>query len=270
MRRAGAVNAFPRWTLLAALNTIGLLGLAGGIVCAYEVVDPRCEYSVNPLGVDIASPRLSWKIHSTDRGVRQEAWEIEVSSHLVGLLSGEADLWRSGRVEGDHTQCIPYAGADLKSSQQVYWRMRSWREGGDVSDWSDPAMWTMGQLEEADWSGGWIEAAEESPSVLMRKAFKLEQRPRRALLHVSGLGHYELHVNGQRVGDDFLSPGWTDYADTTLYDTRDVSAFLEEGENAIGLLLGNGMYHVERAGRFAKFEGSFGRKRAILELLVEF
>lgn len=245
------------------------LGLSSGL-SAYEVTNLRCEYSENPYGVDVSQPALSWQLKSEERGVSQAAWEIEVASTLETLVTGRADLWRSGRVNDDRTRFVLYGGRPLRSSQQVFWRVRSWRHDGTVSPWSEVANWTMGQVSAEDWDAVWIEAAEEAPSVLLRQVFEVDAPLKRALVHVSGLGHYELHINGQKVGEDKLSPGWTDYEETTLYDTRNVADFLDGGRNAIGLMLGNGMYHVERNGRFAKFEGSFGNKRAILELILEF
>lgn len=252
----------PIFVFLSLCVSSGLL--------AYEVTNLRCEYSENPYGVDVSQPALSWQLESSERGVSQAAWEIEVASTVEKLISGRADVWRSGRVNEDRTRFVRYDGRPLGSSEQVFWRVRSWRTDGTMSPWSDVASWTMGQLSAADWDAAWIEAGEEAPSVLLRQVFDVDSPLKRALVHVSGLGHYELHINGQKVGEDKLSPGWTDYEETTLYDTRDVTAFIKAGANAIGLMLGNGMYHVERDGRFAKFEGSFGNKRAILELILEF
>lgn len=247
------------------------LFIAGAVAgMAYEVGGLRCEGSIDPLGVDARTPRLSWQIKDPARESRQAAYAVEVASSREALLAGTADLWVSGRVTGDQTHLIPYGGSPLRSTQRVYWRVRSWSVAGPCSPWSEPATWTMGQLQPDDWVGIWVEAVEERPSLLFRRTLTLEKRPTRAVVHVCGLGHYQLRVNGNPVGTQMLSPGWTDYAVTTLYDTLEVTHLLQEGENAIGLMLGNGMYHVERAGRFAKFEGSFGRKRAILDLVVEF
>lgn len=244
--------------------------LMGMVVAAVEVVDLRCEYAVNPMGVDVAQPRLSWRLQTDASDVQQAAWEVEVASQRDLLEEGRSDLWKSGRREGSSTQFIEYAGGALVSSQQVWWRVRTWTDDGIVSPWSEAGTWTMGQLSVADWQAEWVEADQEAPSVLLRKAFSLKGPIQRAVVHVSGLGHYVMEVNGHVIGEDLLTPGWTDYEETTLYDTRDITAFLQPGENSIGLHLGNGMYHVERLGRFAKFEGSFGKKRAILDMLVEY
>ncbi len=251
-----------------------LLLLASRLGAEYRVEAPRCELATDPFGVDVAAPRLSWRVASGERGQRQTAWQIQAASTPALLSEDRPDLWDSGRVESDATTLLPYAGRPLASSQIVHWRVRSWDRAGRPSSWSEPARWTMGLLDPKEWGGAhWITAAgsERLENTLMRREFTVRPGLRRALAHVSGLGHYELLLNGAKAGADVLSPGWTDYADTVLYDTRDVTALLREGANAAGLSLGNGMLHVERPeGRFAKFKGSFGPQRAIAQLRLEY
>ncbi len=256
--------------LLAAV----LLLVAPRLGAEYRVEAPRCELASDPLGVDVAAPRLSWRVVSDEPGQRQTAWQIQAASTPELLAADKADLWDSDRMESDDTTLLPYAGRALVSSQAVYWRVRSWDREGRPSAWSEPARWTMGLLDAKDWgSARWITAAgsERLENTLLRREFTVKPGLRRALAHVSGLGHYELFFNGAKAGVDVLSPGWTDYADTVLYDTRDVTALLREGANAAGLALGNGMLHVVRPeGRFAKFKGSFGPQRAIVQLRLEY
>ena len=256
--------------LLAAV----LLLVAPRLGAEYRVEAPRCELASDPLGVDVAAPRLSWRVVSDEPGQRQTAWQIQAASTPELLAADKADLWDSGRMESDDTTLLPYAGRALVSSQAVFWRVRSWDREGRPSAWSEPARWTMGLLDAKDWgSARWITAAgsERLENTLLRREFTVKPGLRRALAHVSGLGHYELFFNGEKAGADVLSPGWTDYADTVLYDTRDVTALLREGANAAGLALGNGMLHVVRPeGRFAKFKGSFGPQRAIVQLRLEY
>ena len=250
-----------------------LLALAPRLDAAYAVVRPACELAVDPLGVDVAHPRLSWQLASDERGQRQTAWQVLVASSAEELAAGRGDLWDSGQVGDDRSTLVPYAGRELASSQRVFWKARSWDRDGRPSAWSKPASWTMGLLAAEAWGAKWITAAgpAREENTLLRREFTVRPGLRRALVHVSGLGHYELFFNGAKAGADLLSPGWTDYADTVLYDTRDVTALLREGANAAGLSLGNGMLHVERPeGRFAKFKGSFGPQRAILHLRLEY
>lgn len=257
-------------------RTLLLLALLGspGLRADYRVEALRCEAAVAPLGVDASAPRLAWRIAAGERGQYQTAWRVLVASSPDLLDREIGDLWDSGRVEGSPTGPVRYGGRALDSSRQVWWAVRSWDREGRPSAWSAPATWTTGLAARTDWAGArWIMAAGEErlENTLLRREFMVRPGLRRALAHVSGLGHYELLVNGAKAGDDVLSPGWTDYADTVLYDTRDVTALVREGANALGLTLGNGMLHVVRPeGRFAKFKGSLGPQRAILHLRLDY
>jgi alpha-L-rhamnosidase len=260
----------------------------------------RCEYRVNPLGVDVPAPRLSWIMVSTEmgrRGARQTAYRVLVASTATLLAEDHGDLWDSGRVQSDQSNQLEYAGQPLQSSQQVFWKVRIWDEREQPSPWSQPASWTMGVLNDADWRGEWISAREavaESqpfagihlmghplppplsatppptyPTMLLRREFIVTPHVQRAVVHLCGLGQYELTINGRRVSHDLLAPGWTKYDKTVLYDTYDVTPLLRAGPNALGVLLGNGMYNV-RGGRYAKFIGSFGALKAIGQLRLEY
>jgi hypothetical protein len=244
---------------------------------ALRVTALKCEYAANPLGIDVPQPRLFWQVASNERGERQKTWQVRVASTMAQLADGEADLWDSGKIDGDTTTDLPYAGKPLHSSQQVFWQVRAWDANGEASAWSEPATWTMGLLPSSsgsvasEWRADWIAAAAETESVLLRREFAVKPGLRRAVIHVCGLGQYELFFNGTKTGADLLSPGWTNYHQTTLYDTHEVTAQLHPGRNAIGLALGPGMYRVERpAGRFAKFTGTFGKLRAIAQLRLEY
>ncbi len=231
--------------------------------------DLRCEYAVNPLGVDIPNPRLFWVDRSRERGERQTAYQILVSSSLKELAGSRGDLWDSGKILSDETIGIHYAGVKLKSAEQAFWKVRVWDGEGNPSAWSNPAKWTMGLLHPADWQARWIAAPESCETVLIRHDFAVKPGLKRALVFVCGLGQYEMALNGKKVGDDFLSPGWTNYRRTCLYNTRDITAMLRNGTNAIGLFLANGMYNVE-PGRYTKFVGTFGPLKAISEILLEY
>jgi alpha-L-rhamnosidase len=223
-----------------------------------------CEFAVDPLGVDVAMPRLSWRLESDRRGAKQTAYQITVTGH------DGAKLWDTGKLEGDSSQLISYDGEALRSSQGVSWRVRVWDENGAPSEWSKPASFTMGLLKPDDWSAKWIVAPWQTESVLMRKGFEVRPGLKRAIAHVCGLGHFEMNLNGQKSGDGLLAPGWTKYNETCLYETHDVTPLLVDGANAIGLILGDGMHHAERRNRFSKFQGTFGPQRAIVQIELEY
>jgi alpha-L-rhamnosidase len=241
----------------------------------------RCEYADNPLGIDVAQPRLYWMLESRERGQRQSAYQILAASSPELLSRDTGDLWDTGKIASDETVHIRYAGKPLKSSQAVFWKVRVWDRNDQPSAWSAPADWTMGVVGATEppssrdsgaggWKAKWICAPAATEALLLRKEFTVKPGLKRALAHVTGLGQYELFLNGRKAGDDWLSPGWTDFNDTALYDTKDVTALLRDGRNAAGLSLGNGMYNVVRRNRFVKFTGSFGALRAICQIQLDY
>jgi hypothetical protein len=406
-----------------------------------SVYDLRCDAMENPLGVDSAPPKLSWKLASDEHDQLQTAWQVLVASTPEMLSTDKGDVWDSSRQDGDAQIGVPYAGRALRSSEQVFWKVRAWDRNGRPSAWSAPATWTMGLLAPADWKARWItdpellrwvrpkagyhstetadeketkwvaidlgrpnlittvrlypmrqlveeaqgmpvrfkiEAADDpefrdavliadysrknfaygtttqkttiptfnapgegvkarylrvitsqlrrdgnvhylalsqievlaggrnvaagarawakdsietgpwaaaaitdgleirglnprdNATLLARREFTVKPALRRALVHVTGVGQYELTLNGRRVGEDLLTPGWTTYEKTVLYDTRDVTALVRAGgANALGLTLAGGMYNV-RAGRYVKFETLFHPLKAILQLRLEY
>ncbi len=232
-----------------------------------RVTDPKCEFATDPLGIDVAQPRLFWRVASDERGQRQTARRVLVASSPDTLAQDRGDLWDSGRVASDETTSIRYAGAPLASSQQVFWKVRAWDRDGHATPWSEAAMWTMGVLD--DWKAKWIGGQTNVVTIVLTRELEVRSSLRRAIAHVCGLGQSELSINGRTVGDDLLTPGWTDYRKTCLYDTRDITTSLRPGTNEVALLLGNGMYNVT-GGRFAKFRGSFGPLKAIAQLRLEY
>jgi len=257
----------------AVLTGVLFFCMAAAALAATTVADLRCDYAVNPLGVDSANPRLFWKLESDARDQRQTAYQILAASSEKNLAHDNDDLWDSGKVDSDETIQIPYSGAALKSSQPVFWKVRVWDENGAVSKWSKPATWTMGVLNDAVWQAKWLGAADTNiPSLLLRHEFSVKPGIRRAVISICGLGQYELTLNGKKAGDDFLSPGWSKYNKTCLYDTRDITDLLRHGKNAAGIELGNGMYNLLKT-RFVPSGGrpySFGPQRAIAQIRLEY
>ncbi|TKJ38858.1 MAG: alpha-L-rhamnosidase [Planctomycetes bacterium B3_Pla] len=234
-------------------------------------VELRCEYARNPLGVDVMNPRLSWMLEGTKRNQSQTAFRLIVASSIEALTKGKGDLWDSGKVASSETIQLPYRGRPLKSSQRVFWKVRVWDDAGNASAWSRTASWTTGLLDKADWQAKWITAnrTDKDPLPVFRKSFRLGKPLKRAIIHICGLGHYELHINGRRAGDHEMDPGWTNYRRTCLYSTYDVTSMLEPGENVIAAMLGNGMYNVP-GGRYTKFKGTFGPPKLICRMHVTF
>jgi alpha-L-rhamnosidase len=418
-----------------------LMALGAGVLRAEEggglkVYGLHCDTAVDPLGVDSPQPRLSWVLSSPGRGERQRAWQILAASSLADLAAGRGDLWDSGRVESDEQLNIPYAGLEMRSAEQVFWKVRVWDGAEHPSAWSPPATWTMGLLAASDWHTRWItdtdllkwlrpvlgyrshevadentrvwvqvdlgspmaiesvrlyalrhtvieklgfpswfkvevsddrafqtstvvadyttagypgpgpnfievpvqgvsaryvrltatklrveeglaclglsqlevmsggrnaalnrlvtasDSVEEAPwgtraltdglalpgtdplsnaTLLLRREFTVRPGLRRALMFVSGMGQYELTCNGVRSGDDVLSPSWTDYEKTCLYDTRDITALLRPGANAAGLCLAGGFFNLQESpGRYGKFITQYRPLMAIGQIRLEY
>lgn len=215
--------------------------------CSYPGSGPnvgelQCEGQVDPLGIVRKQPLLQWKMIDSRRGASQTAYQVLVASTPEGAVEGKADLWDSGIVKSDQSVFIPYQGKPLTTGQTCYWKLRIWDQEGKVSDWSETASWEMGLLSSSDWKASWIARSKEKPgrSALMRKEISLpEQELAKARLYVTGLGNYVFYINGNRVGEDLLTPGWTDFRKRVEYQVYDVTGMLQVGNNALGAILGN-------------------------------
>ena len=265
------------------LLLISALLIAVAAQAQVRVGELRTERLCNPLNVECAQPRLSWEISSSERGVMQTAYRVLVASSPELLAKDEGDLWDSGRVASDESVWVPYGGAELKHNTRCYWKVRVWTTRGE-SAWSQPAEWGMGMMGEGHWGGqwlGWDSAFEwdredwhsRLSSRYLRHEFKTMDKPvKRATLHISGLGMYELFINGTRIGEQVLAPAPTDYRRTVLYNSFDVTDNLRgnEADNAIGVTLGNGRYYTMRQNyKYYKIP-NFGYPKLRLHMIIEY
>ncbi len=230
----------------------------------------RCEYKTNPLGIDVKQPRLSWQLISSRRNTMQSAYLIRVAASVEDLLANTS-VWDSGKITSDQSVHVVYGGPALASRQRVYWQVRVWDDAGKSSSWSDPAYFEMGLLSEADWQAQWIRAdlpedtTKSNPAVMMRKEFQLAKPITSARLYITALGLYEAELNGQRVGDQVFTPGWTSYDHRLQYQTYDVTSLLQQGANAIGVTLGDGWYRGRLA--WGNKRNIYGKNTALLAQL---
>ena len=190
-----------------------------------------CEYAEAPV-LDIQNPRLSWINENPDgvQGAAQTAYRIRVSDSPEGFRK---PVWDSGKVISDESAFITYDGAQLRPCTTYWWQVKVWDENGKASQWSEPACWHMGILSQDGWKGQWIGAPWQGekpydmmkstdvlPAPILRKEFSLQKKVRKAFFYGTGLGYFELYVNGQRVGEDYLSPNQTNYHTRPELDTR--------------------------------------------------
>ncbi|HAH86248.1 MAG TPA: hypothetical protein DCL60_02640, partial [Armatimonadetes bacterium] len=212
----------------------------------------KCEYLNNPLGLDIRRPRLSWEMYADRRGERQTAYQVLVATSLELLESDTGNLWDSGKVISGQSIHVEYAGAPLQSGIRCYWKARVWDVDGNSGPYSDANWWEMGLLEESEWQARWIggtpqnipEGKTSAPSPVFRQTFTLKQPVVSARAYICGLGYYELYLNGAKSGDHVLDPLATRYDRRALYVTHDITDMLVPGENAVGVMLGNGWYNA--------------------------
>ena len=271
---------------------VGVLALSGAAAAETELMPQqlRCEYLVNPPVIDAPQPRLSWEVESGQRGQRQTAYEILVASDQARLTKGQGDLWDTGKVTGGQTTGIAYGGKALASRQRCFWKVKVWDRDGKASAWSEPAMWGMGLLKPGDWKAEYITFRDTTPvhhvpeplflppTRQYRKEFAAAKAVRRATIYATALGIYELHLNGQRVGDAYFAPGWSDYHQRAYYQTYDVTPLVKRGANALGAWVADGWYSgyigfglltgigTERIGRY-----TYGKTPALMaQLEIEY
>lgn len=261
-----------------------------------------CEYLKNTPLVDIQHPRLAW-INIADngeRGQRQTAWQVRVATSAANLQ--KPDLWDSDKVKSEQSIRVEYNGKTLISGQECWWQVRVWDCNAKPSDWSQPAMWRMGLLQPSDWKAEWIGApwqGEEAlpkpnnpgakleqlppPAPMFRKPFTISKPIKKAVAYVTGLGYFELYLNGKKVGDDVLVPNQTNYGKRpnlanayislpdnfreykVMYLAYDITNQLHTGENVVGSILGNGFYNPAKS-----WTEAYGSPRFLGQILITY
>lgn len=275
-----------------------LLFLLPGIVQAISVRKATCEMTGNPLMVTVNRPRLGWQLESSRQGDRQTAYAIELWQETAG---GKLTIWNSGKVLSSQSQAVSYAGTTPLQPGELYcWRVQVWDSEGQPSAWSGENSFRMAPASgflDAEWIGAIRHEDAHLPqgrkfhstvmkkpenkaawaavdtlsrkSICLRKEFQVERPVKEATVYVCGLGHYELSLNGDKVGDGEFTPMWSDYEKSVYYNAYDVTNQLQSGNNAFGVILGNGFYNVQ-GGRYRKLQISFGAPTLFLKMVVRY
>ncbi|SEG85582.1 alpha-L-rhamnosidase [Thermomonospora echinospora] len=250
-----------------------------------------CEMLPTPLGLDEPSPRLSWKLRSARRGDTQTAYRLTMALSPGDLDDPQRLLWDTGRRTAADGVLVPFDGPALHSTTRYHWRVQVWDADGAPAGRAD-SWFETGLLHADEWRAVWIGRDTQAPAVMdppddedrtertrhllpcshLRRSFDLgDLRPVRARVYASARGVYELRLNGRRVGDAELAPGWTEYHRRVLYQTYDVGDLLEAGENVLGVVLADGWW--------SGFVGFDSRRQAlhygdapqvIVQVLLEF
>lgn len=232
-----------------------------------NITNLRCEYLTNPISIDVATPRFTW-----ESDVNQQSFQLLVATDKNLLKSERADCWISERINGE-TNLITYKGKPLKSHSTYYWQIMVWDKKGKKSV-SSIAQFESSKMSSTDWKAQWItdeHAKEYKPSPLFRKTFVSENHIKKARLYVSGLGYYEMFINGKKAGNSVLDPGYTDFRKRVLYASYDVTKMLQKGKNTLAAVLGNGWFNVQSIAVW-NFDMAAWRKRPqlIAELHIEY
>jgi len=257
-----------------------------------SVTNLRCESRSNPLGVDKLKPQFSWELRSRQRSVLQTAYRILVADDSTFLKKNTGNIWDSKKVLSSNSIQVNYVGKPLPSVKKYFWKLMVWDNKGNASAWSTISMWQMGLLDKNDWKNAkWIgydeiiDSLKIAPHIhqngkrswgprrnvlpLMRKEFSVDKKIKSATAYICGLGHFEMYVNGRKIGDHFLDPGWTNYAKHAQYVTFDITTQLQQGKNAIGVMLGNGFYYIPGQ-RYRKMTGAYGHPKMIMRMVIEY
>ncbi|MRG43684.1 Bacterial alpha-L-rhamnosidase [Chitinophaga sp. SYP-B3965] len=264
---------------------LAVLGLFQACHLFGQATNLQCEYRKDPLGINTPAPRLSWELSAAS----QQAYQVIVSDDPA---VAEGNIWNSGKVQSAASIQIAFKGKKLDPAKTYYWKVKTWDAKGKETGWSNTAFWQMGLLQQADWQQArWI-GYDKMPDTsliipaahgsgkkewgpgksilpLLRKEFSISKPLKRATMFISGLGHFDMSLNGEKVGDHFLDPGWTQYSKQALYITFDLTPKIKQGKNALGVMLGNGFYHIPRE-RYRKLTGSYGYPKMICRMLLQF
>ena len=284
-------NQFLNWkTLLLIIVFISSVLPAQPDRNGISVIDLKCENLTNPLSIGTAVPRFSWKLQSDRRGVKQTAYRIIASDNIEDIKNGKGNFWNSGKINSDHSTNIFYDGRVLSSRLKLYWAVKIWDEKDSSTNWSECAVFETGLLNKDDWKASWIgaesnvhiDSTETEPAPYFRKEFSSNNKIKSARAYVCGLGFYEFYINGIRIGDQVLAPAVTNFdkrslkkllypyddqsTQRVLYNTFDITKQIKDGQNTIGMILGNGWYNQ----RDRTVEGNmwYDTPRMILQLEI--
>ena len=232
------------------------------------IIDLRCEYRINPLGIDNTSPRLSWKLKQDNpvRGQKQTAYQVLVASNLENLENNIGDFWDSGKVESNQSVNNTYQGSELQSAKQYFWKVKVWDKDGNASNWSDYGKFSMGLLKQSDWKGDWILKSDQKKTDhnWYRKNVTLSKDATSAFVFVGSFGYHELYVNGQKITENVMNPVSTYMKKRIAYLTYDISDKLKKGDNVIAIWHAAGWSRWRRISEYRNIPFVFKAQAEIL------
>lgn len=214
-------------------------------IAQIKIVKLKCEYLENPVGIDNKNPRLTWQLLADEQGVSQKAFQVFVGIDSAEVENGKGNIWASGKVYSSKIPVV-YSGQKLQPFTRYFWSVKIQDDKGNWSGLSNVASFETGMMEQENWIGDWITDTYDfnlKPAPYFRNEFSLSKKIKSARAYIAAAGLYELYLNGKKVGNHRLDPMYTRFDRRTLYVTYDITKQLKEGENGIGVLLGNGWYN---------------------------
>lgn len=269
---------------------------AKGYTQQLSITNPLCESKTAPVGIDIAMPKFSWQLQSAKRGVMQTAYRILIADKIQLLQKNTGNIWDSRKINSSQSIQILFKGNKLKPATTYFWKVQVWDNKNGVA-YSSVTNFSTGLFTKEDWSNAaWIGYEEihdtmitvpgvHGPDIkrvlgleklkqrvvvpMFRKSFSINKKISSATVFISGLGQYEMTINGKKAGNSFLAPGWTHYEKRVLYNTYDVTADLKNGDNAIGVMVGNGFFNISRE-RYVKLAIAYGYPKMICKMIITY
>ena len=272
-------SIFPLNNMKRVIYLLFSLFLLQTATAQLSVSNLHCEMLVNPLGIETKQPRLSWQLNSLTRNVVQTSYQVIVSSSAANLKQNKGDIWNSGKVFTNKSLHIAYAGPALKPATHYFWKVLVGTNKGQAQT-TQSAYFSTG-LNSSDWKAKWIGYDKGSAwdsitqwsrlsARYLRKEFESKPEIKRAMVYLSGLGMYELYINGKKIGDQVLAPNPTDYRKSFFYNTHEVTKQVKAGKNSIATVLGNGRFFTMRQNYKTHKHNNFGFPKLLLQLEIEY
>jgi alpha-L-rhamnosidase len=228
------------------LATIGWLGMTASWAQSETCVPARlqCDYLESPLGIDNPNPRLSWKLDDVRKSAKQTAYQVWVGTDSLQVVHERGNMWDSKKQSSDNTLQM-YAGQELAPFTKYFWKVKVWDKDG-IPSVSKVSSFETGMMSMKNWQGAWIgdgHGIDYKPAPYFRKVFQTKKKIKSARAYLVAAGLFELYLNGEKIGNHRLDPLYTRFDRKNFYLTFDVTKYLQEGKNAIGVLLGNGWFN---------------------------
>lgn len=280
-----------RMILFTGISLLSLMIISWKAKPILEVTELRCQSANNPVGISMEHPVFSWISESSERGQKQTAYQIIVADNNEDISKNRGNIWDSGKVDSGLSNAVSYQGTNLLSNHYYYWKVKVWDNLGNPGEFSKAATFLTSIIDSMLWQAQWIgEGSGKDPqniqrfydrpvkgdsgkyqenSLLLRKKYHFSKPVAKAILHICGLGLYELTINGEVIGNKVLNPAKTNYNKIVLYDTYEVTKFLKNGENVLGVMLGNGWFNPIPKWWSWRMQW-FGEKRAMIQMYVTY